>query len=243
MSEQAVEAWRAWHMPRVDEISRREQAGSKASVADQAALDHARLVQECENQRNQARQQGYADGYAHGLSQGLPHGQAEGFNEGLARGLLESRTRVTALCAQLEQLIARTEAGLAELDAQVGDALIALALRIAAQVTGCAVVAAPQNLREAVSRALKTLDAPLNLKICAPSQAITQLKEGIDESQYPQANWQWEADDSLNAGEFRILTDSGLIDARLHNRWLEACARLGLDAGAATRLLDTEQSS
>lgn len=141
----------------------------------------------------------YAEGYARGHAEGAAAGQAE----------------IRRIAAQMEGILDAFTRPLARLDAEVGDALADLAVRIAGALLGRSYAAEPELLETLVREALELAGSdhrqvelrlhPDDLSMLTP-QLLTL--EGVRMS----------ADATLARGDLRLHADSVRIDGSLSAR-------------------------
>ena len=131
----------AWAAP---DLSQRGARGGVAEVAGGVALPTA---DELSRVFEQARAQGWAEG------------QREGHAQGRQAGLDEARAQGAAELAALRGLLQRLQQPASRLDAELEDAVVALALEVARQVVLHEVHSQPQALLEIVQRALAAFPA------------------------------------------------------------------------------------
>jgi len=151
---------------------------------------------------------------------------AEGFARGHAEGLAAGQADIRRVIAQMEGILDSFTRPLARLDAEVGDALGDLAVRIAGALVGRAYRADPTLLADLVQEALDAVGTgnrelelrlhPDDLGVLAPHLA------GLDGVRLSN-------DTSLARGELRLHSESVRIDGTLASR-LQACLQATLDS-------------
>ena len=140
---------------------------------------------------------------------------AEGFAQGHAEGLASGQAEVRRIVAQMEGILDAFTRPLARLDAEVGDALGDLAVRIAGALLGRTYAADPSLLIDLVREALDIAGSdnrqielrlhPDDLGLLAPH---LMTLEGV----------RLAADTSLARGDLRLHADSVRIDGSLSAR-------------------------
>ncbi|GAB3735906.1 FliH/SctL family protein [Luteimonas pelagia] len=143
----------------------------------------------------------------------------EGYARGHAEGLASGQAEVRRMVAQMEGILDGFTRPLARLDAEVGDALAALAVRVAGALLGRAYVADPALMADLVHGALDAMGAttrdvelrlhPDDLGVLAPHLAAL---DGV----------RLAGDGTLARGELRLHGESVRIDGTLSAR-LHAC--------------------
>lgn len=151
----------------------------------------------------------------------------EGFKRGHADGLAQGQADVRRVVAQIEGILDSFTRPLARLDAEVGDALGDLAVRIAGALVGRAYAADPTLLADLVREALDTVGSgsreielrlhPDDLGVLMPHLA------GLDGVRLT-------SESALARGELRLHSESVRIDGTLASR-LQACLQAMVDAG------------
>ena len=150
----------------------------------------------------------------------------EGFARGHADGLATGQGEIRRMVAQIEGILDSFTRPLARLDSEVGDALGALAVRIAGALIGPAYVADPALLANLVREALDAAGSnarDVELRLHPDDMAVvTPLLN-------PAATVRFTADTTLARGELRLHSESVRIDGTLAAR-LQACLDALIDA-------------
>ncbi|WP_019939099.1 flagellar assembly protein FliH [Bordetella sp. FB-8] len=227
--------WRRWEMVSFDEPEvevepdvpvEPEPAGPSLEEIIQTARDEA---------YREAYQLGQADGHKQGYMQGLHEGRqaghAEGHSSGHAEGLVRGREQGQQEAAHLHALVGRVAQAMSDMEEQMGQSLITLALDIAAQVLRGELAEHPESMLHAVREVL-------HLNPAAP-QGVMRLwvhPEDIElvrlhlADELKDANWRVLADESIERGGCRAESPYGDIDATLSTRWRRVAASLGRNA-------------
>src|SRR5690625_4407225 len=176
-------------------------------------------------------QKGLDTGYQEGLKQGQEDGYKQGFEQGLKQGHEAGRTEgsqeAQAVVEQLDHLLQSTGQALADLEAEMGQAMVTLAVRIAEKVVYDTITTRPDTL-------LTLIQTIINLET-EPQQALTlhlnpadlPLVEQHASSDPKKQRWRTLADDTITRGGCRISTPLGDIDATLETRWKRIVFTLG----------------
>ena len=200
-------AWERWEMETLLEsaapLMPLRQAGQPAAepLADAAELERLRLEAELNGQAERRR-----DAWA--------QGHAEGYNAGLAEGLAATRVHaehLRALAMTLPDALRRAEA-------EIADAVLALALDVARQVIHRTLAVETDWVLALVQDLLQTepaLQGKPRLLLHPDDVALVKNSLG-DELQI--AGWQVRADDTLTRGGCRVQSSSGELDASLETR-------------------------
>lgn len=225
---QAVGAYQPWQPPSFDAtatppddtaiataasdaVSADDTGGAGASASDPAL--RLPTVEEIEQIYEQARQEGWATGHA----------------EGRAAGDEEGRKLARAEAERLAQLIDTMEASLQELDQQVAQEIVTLAIAVARQIVGHAVNADSATVLHVVREAL--LQLPQNkVRIHINPQDAAGLREFLGE-QLDQGHHHLLEDESIELGGCRLESAGGEVDATMETRWRRVIEGMGRDAG------------
>ena len=160
---------------------------------------------EMENVHRQARDEGYAAGYAEGRKQG--EAEAE----------------------RLGALLDGARASLAQLDQNVADQLLALALDIAKRLVSEALAVKPELVLPVVQEAVRCLpdfEGPVRILLHPADAALAQ---SYLSSHAASGDWIIAPDPSLERGGCVVKTATTEIDATLSGRWRAVLAALGQD--------------
>ncbi len=195
------------------EIESAKQAAEKRGHADGYAQGH-----------QQGHQTGLTEGHAEGLNKGLDEGHAKGYSEGYEEGSVQARREAE----RLAELVAATQSALSRIHDDMGQAVLALAVKIAGHVLQSTLEDDPARLLDVVKQLLH-LDPdgknPLTLFL---NPGDCELVSGyLRDNENTQA-WRIIEDVSITAGGCRARTALGDIDATLETRWRRAVTTLNL---------------
>lgn len=181
-----------------------------------------------------AHKQGYAEGHAAGYAVGLKKGTAEGhekgyqtgYNTGLQAGHDEGRVKAEQAADQLATLSTQCANAFSQLETEVGQELIKLAMRIAEQVLHHTLDTRPDLILGVVDTLLRLetgQSAVLHLYVNSADHALVHdyLTGRPDASL-----WKVIADDTITRGGCKARTALGDIDATLEKRWQRVTAAL-----------------
>lgn len=226
-------AWRRWQMSSFDlpvedavEIVPPEPE-PEPGPDPEVLLREARALAETQGRREgmeQGHEQGLREGREAGHQEGLAAGREAGFQEGLAQGREQARQEAL----QLHALANACGASVAALEAQMGQALLTLALDIAGQVLRTTLAEQPETMLAAVREVLHVNPAAtsgtLRLWVHPADLELVRLHLADD---LREGNWRVLADESIVRGGCRAETPYGDIDATLQTRWRRIAASLG----------------
>ncbi|RIX83296.1 flagellar assembly protein FliH, partial [Acidovorax cavernicola] len=168
--------------------------------------------------RKEARAAGEAEGRAAGLAEGRQVGHTEGLATGLAAASVHAE-RLRALARSLPEALRGAEAELA-------DAVLALALDVARQVVHRTYQAEPEWVLPLVRDLLHAEPALRGEpRLLLHPDDIALVKNSLGD-EIEAAGWQLRADDSLARGGCRVQSAHGELDAGLPTRWERVSAAL-----------------
>lgn len=230
-------AWRRWEMHEVGAQPPRPASEptpdtSAPPVADTEKTETAADIDHLlEQLMQQARQQGHAQGYEAGLEQGRQDGHAQGLEqghaEGLRTGLEQAQAEQNRRAAQLDAMLSATEQALSQLDTQVAQSIVDLALRLARQVVQSTVTARPEALVDTVRELLQPHEGQLSwIRLHIHPDDHDMLAQYFRSLPAPPP-WQLLTDDSVAPGGCLLETSLGQIDATLQTRWQRVTGGLG----------------
>src|SRR5690606_11173600 len=131
-----------------------EPAPGGPTEAELAAERAARHEQACREGYESGRQAGYEEGHRAGLAAGHEEGRQAGHQEGYQAGLLEGRQEAARQAERLAALSAACADSVGRLEAEMGQALLTLALDVARQVVRDTLAIAPERVLAAVREVL-----------------------------------------------------------------------------------------
>lgn len=142
----------------------------------------------------------------------------EGFQRGREEGLAAGQAEIRARIERLETLLGRFAKPLAEVDAEVEQALVMLASEVAGALLCRELRTDPDALLPMVREALATLgDAEREVALHLHPDDVDRVREEFDANGSPAA-CRLVADAGLAAGECRLETDAAVIDGRFEAR-------------------------
>lgn len=191
----------------------------------------ARLQQAEKAATAAGHKKGYDDGYQKGLKQGRDDGYQKGYQEGEAKGLAAGEEagsdNVRQAARQLDELLQSTGQALADIESDMGQALVTLAVRIAEKVVHDTIATRPEHLLALVDGIVHTESehqSPLLVHVHPDDLSLIETHIASDPEK---ASWRAIPDDSITRGGCRISTPLGDIDATLETRWKRVIATLG----------------
>ncbi len=199
-------AYEQWELPVVADNATRD-----VSVRD---IARPMTASELEKMHKQA----YEDGFARGRQEG----KAKGYREGRDASQAEARDRIQ----RLDGILACLTRPLEELDQQVQESLVSLALAVARHLVRRELKADPRQVigvvREAVS-ALPVAARDVRIQLHPEDAALVRELLAVREGE---STWRIEEDPVLSRGGCRVMTEVSQIDATVENRVAQVIARV-----------------
>jgi flagellar assembly protein FliH len=183
--------------------------GSDGASARAASPTEERATQQAAVQA--ARRAGYQDGYRDGLA------ALEGFKQSFAM----------QTTAQIGQLVAAFDAGFAELEAQIAQAVAASATALARQVVLAELKTQPELVNAVAAQALDAvLLSARHIRVHVSPEDLALVQQGTADA-LAARHARLVADAAIARGGCRIESDLGRVDATIETRWTQAAAVLG----------------
>lgn len=166
-----------------------------------------------ERMHEEARAAGHAEGFAAGFEEGREAGHAEG-----AEGMTEAVARVAQLAEHLDQ-------ALTQLDQEVAEELMALAIEIARQMVQHTLLTRPEAILETVRGALAQIpQGHAQIRLHPDDYELVRQNMG---EQLAHAGHRLVEDADLQRGSCRIDSAGAQVDATLETRWRRILETLG----------------
>lgn len=208
---------------------------SARATKESPAPDPDFLRREIQKLRDAAQVRGHAEGYAAGHAQGISMGTEEGHRDGHAQGYAagleaghqagseEARQAVIRLTSLADECAA----SVACIEEDMGQALIALSIRIAEQILHTTLDTQPEKIVDLV-RNITHLDNDKdgNLKLRLHPDDVSLVQKYLSE-EAGIGQWRTVPDSSIQRGGCRAETALGEIDATLQARWERVTWALG----------------
>lgn len=213
--------WRTWQMDELQERARSAPGATPADLERQAKI--RRRAQEhqaaLEAERQRVREEAREEGYREGFEAGHQEGHAGGLKEGREKGEEELRQQTQKVIAPLAPLASRFGEAIAQLDDEIADALVNLAIATGRQLAGDALKASPEQILEIV-RELIHVEPALSGKprLWLHPEDLDLVEEQLGH-ELDSAGWQLQPDDQLSRGGCRVTSKSGELDASWETRF------------------------
>ena len=224
------QSWERWELSAFDKpvAPVRKKETPTAPTAAQLRIEIERL-QAAATASGHA--EGFAAGHAQGLAAGTEKGRAQGhqqgYGEGLRAGHAAGQDAAQHEAQQLQTLALACAEAVATVEAEMGQALISLAISIAEQVLRSTLEAHPEKIVDLVrdiTRIDTSKEAVLRLRV---HPADLDLVQQYLHSDHAVTQWRLEADASIARGGCVAVTTLGNIDATLQTRWQRVTSVLG----------------
>lgn len=234
VSSGAEESWKRWEMAAFEKPAAANTAGPAVPAA-RPQVDNDALIKKVQQLREAAQKRGHDEGYAAGHAQGLEAGTAEGheqgrqrgYEAGFAAGRAAGRDEAAKEAEALSALAVSAAASIETMEAEMGQALIALAIRIAEQVLRSTLDSHPEIIQDLVHDILQIeagKDAMLKLRVNpADAELVRQCLNGDPGARH----WRLVDDAAVSRGGCMVETALGNIDATLQTRWERVVSALG----------------
>jgi len=158
--------------------------------------------------------------------EGFEQGKKEGFNYGHKEALEEGRQQLQENAKSMEQIFHALETPFKQLDEQVEQELVALAIAIVKQLVRREIKTDPNQILGVVREAIGILPvSSRNVRLVLhPDDA--ELVRGVYAATETELGWTIVEDPILARGGCRVLTDTSQIDATLESRLASLIAPL-----------------
>jgi flagellar assembly protein FliH len=214
-------AWERWELASFDEPEKATEEPEETHVeiinTPEVHLPTAEEIEEI-------HQQAYAEGLRMGKDDGVQQGMREGFDLGYQDG--QTKAREEAL--RLAQTITQLEQGLCEMESQVADELLSLALALARDVVRSELHANPEALLVVVREALAQLPHQHTAIYLHPDDA--SLLRSYAGDQLSHAGHRIHEDFKLKRGDCLLEAGGTQVDATVAMRWQRVLEGLGITA-------------
>ncbi|OUE42076.1 flagellar assembly protein FliH [Billgrantia desiderata SP1] len=225
MSERATGAerhasWRRWQMDELQAEQPEENARQALDPAVEARRREAFQRQaELKALREKVMQEAREEGYRAGFEEGRQAGHAQGLDEGRLEAQKELEQQVRDTVAPLKPLAEQFSNALEQLDDEIANDLVELALATGHQLAGEALKARPRQVLELIGALLHT-EPPLvgqqRLWLHPLDHKLVEEHLGVE---LAAAGWKLQPDTQLTRGGCRVTSANGELDATWETRW------------------------
>lgn len=232
--DQRTRKWTRWQPDPIHLEPRQPETAEQAVSTTEYAT---RLQNTLSRIRQEAQKNGYADGHAagyaagmkEGLAKGLDRGQKEGYQAGFDSGQQDGHDQAQQVATRLAALNQECATALMQIEADVGQALIALAIRIAETILHRTLDTEPDTILALIGDVLRLetgKSAVLKLRV-NPADLILVRNYLQDEADT--SLWRILPDDTITRGGCTAHTALGDIDATLETRWRRVVSSISGD--------------
>lgn len=167
----------------------------------------------------QGKDDGFSQGYNEGREQGYQDGMQQGQAEGRKQGLSEGETLVREQLAQLTAMLDQLQTPLRQVDDQVEQSLLQLALAMAHAVVAVEVKTNPQVILESLRQCLELLPLKASdIRIHAHPADIDIIQRHYSLDDIASRGWQLQAEPAFSQGDLRLQTGDSIIIRTLKQR-------------------------
>lgn len=228
--------WRRWEMESFDPAPEPQaDAPASADSAQPALPDPAEVLAEIERLREAARARGHAEGFAKGHAQGHEAGYKEGREQGLtegreagrAQGRKEGLQTARSEAEALQRLATACAESISSIEAETGDALVSLALRVAEQVLRSTLQTEPERILDLIRDVVHVDGAQQGVLKIRLNPEDMDLVDQYLQTDATVNQWRLQSDPSIERGGCIVETALGNIDATLATRWQRVASTLG----------------
>ncbi|GHA06125.1 flagellar assembly protein FliH [Oceanisphaera arctica] len=213
------EAWQPWQMGQLDPASSARPSAETPELQESARQQELDQQSELDTLREQIRQQAHEQGYREGLEAGRQQGYDQGLEQGRAAGAEQGLEQTRQALAPLLPLAQNFSMALTNLDDDIAEALVELALNTGRQLAADALKARPEQVLVLVRELLQvepTLSGSPRLWLHPADLELVQAQLGAE---LATAGWQLQPDEQLGRGGCRVTSASGELDASWESRW------------------------
>ncbi|RUO71422.1 flagellar assembly protein FliH [Pseudidiomarina salinarum] len=174
---------------------------------------------ELQKLRNEARNKAHQEGLARGQQEGYAQGYEKGLEEGRLAADKELKDTLDQTLAPLGNLIGEVDRALNQLDDNVSEQLVQLALAVGRQLAGEAMQASPETVL-ALVREMLHAEPMLTEKpvlILHPDD-LKLVAEHLD-NEVATVGWKLRPDERIERGGCRLVSTTGELDATQETRW------------------------
>lgn len=231
---QAAGAYRRWEPPSFDE---RPDPPAEPDPAPEEIMPPAEMepeeaplpdfhfptAEELERMQEEARAEAHREGYQSGLLEG----REAGHREGREAGYREGREQARAEAERLSQLVQTLERSFDELDSQVTEELMGLALALARKMVRDTLDARPESITETLRDALQELPQS-HARVRLHPEDAALVRELLGE-QLAHGEHRLIEDNTLTRGGCLLEAGGTQVDATVETRWRRIIDSLGRD--------------
>ena len=234
-----LEALTPWRLPVIESSHALAEAAAaldsdmRASVVDEEVESLSiPTAEEIEAMQKQAYEEASDQGRMEGLAVGRELGYQEGYAEGREQGYAEGKQQADQLIAHLKEIMSALEMPLLELDAQVEQELVLLAIAVARQLIRRELRTDPGQIIAVVREAMAILPSGARkVSLFLHPDDAELIRAALSVEEEGQA-WKLIEDPLLTRGGCRVTSETSTIDATVEKRLSSVIAKtLGGERG------------
>ena len=214
--EQSDNAFNYQPRPVIEEFEPEEEAGPPPlTAADLEAMQQSAYDEGVE----QGRQAGHSEGFKTGHAEGLESGLVEGKEQGLQQGLEQAQQQITEQVNHLASVAEKLLAPIAQVDRDVEEQVMQLALGLAKELIRVEVKTNPQVILNTIREVVATLpvanrDITMNLH----PEDVALVKQNFTDDDLLERKWKLIAEPSLNRGDLQLSSHDTSVDYFIEDR-------------------------
>ena len=182
-------------------------------------------VEEIEAIQKQAYEEGFSQGKEEGFKQGKEEGLTAGYEEGLDKGYQENKQLLKDQSEQMKALMATLSEPFKDLDEQVENELLKLAIAIATQIIRREIKLDPGQVIAAVRAGVKVMplaSQKLILSLHPEDAELVRTSLALDEA----TPWHINEDPLITHGGCKVDTEQSHVDVTVENQLASVIAKV-----------------
>lgn len=213
--------WQRWQMGELHAGSSDEKSFAQEPDPAEQARRRAAFQRQAELKalREKVIQEAREEGYQAGFEAGRNEGHAQGLNEGREEARRELEQHIHEIVTPIKPLAGQFAEALEQLDEEIANDLVELAMATGQQLAGEALKARPKQVLELIKALLHT-EPPLvgQQRLWLHPQDHKLVEEHLG-SELAAAGWKLQPDAQLTRGGCRVTSANGELDATWESRW------------------------
>ena len=167
----------------------------------------------------EGREAGFAQGLEEGRQQGLQEGHQQGFDQGQIEGLTLGKSQIDEQAAHWKLLAEQLTKPLAQMDEQVEQQLVYLALRLAKSLIRHEAKTSPDLLLTSLKEAVALLPcAEEGITLSLHPEDLQLIRDVYSEEECQRRGWTLQAEPALQRGDLQLASRTSSIDWMLEER-------------------------
>ena len=167
----------------------------------------------------EGREAGFAQGLEEGRQQGLQEGHQQGFEQGQTEGLTLGKSQIDEQAAHWKLLAEQLTKPLAQMDEQVEQQLVYLALRLAKSLIRHEAKTSPDLLLTSLKEAVALLPcAEEGITLSLHPEDLQLIRDVYCEEECQRRGWTLQAEPALQRGDLQLASRTSSIDWMLEER-------------------------